>query len=103
MKLRPWSDKIAFGAPNRQIRLLIIASAVLKTVMSRSGTASEYLVSRSCMVRIYVFPCAVVGRGPTMSIETLSNALPGVSVRIMGCLVFTLVSFFNWQLSHVVT
>jgi hypothetical protein len=59
-----------------------------------------WLVSRSYIVSIYVFPLSVVGSGPTISINTLSNAMPGVSVSTMGCRVFTRTNFFNWQFRH---
>jgi len=39
----------------------------------------------------------VVGRGPMISIDNFSNAVPGVSVRTIGCRVFSLTNFFSWH------
>jgi len=52
-----------------------------------SGTTAKYLVSKSCIVDIYECPLSVVGSDPTISIDILSNAVPGISVRSMGCYV----------------
>jgi len=78
-----------------QIKWSTNALAISIAVAYFKGSAREYLVKRSCIVRIYVLPVRVSGSEPIMSIEILSNAAHGVSVIIIGCRVFTCTSFFN--------
>jgi len=51
----------------------------LMTFLYLNGTATEYFVSKSCIVSIYQCPLSVIGSGPMISIVTLLNAVPGVS------------------------
>jgi len=86
LKFEPWSVIQAFGAVyGILINFSTSASAILDDVICFSGTATEYLVSRSWIVSMYLYPLLVVGSGPTISIETLSNAVPCVSVKTMAC------------------
>jgi len=57
-------------------------------------TATKFLVSKSCIVNIYEYSLSIVGSGPMVFIDILSNVIPGVSVGTIGCRVFR-TSFFN--------
>ena len=70
------------------------ASAIEKESVLINGEATEYFVKRSCIVSIYELLFRVIGKGPIISIETLSKAAPEVSVINLGCLTLTLVNFF---------
>jgi len=62
-----------------------------------NGIATTYLVNKSCMVRIYIFPLLVIGKEPIISIEILLKAASGVSVIIMGSFGLTRINFLIWQ------
>jgi hypothetical protein len=78
-----------FGAVYGLINFSTNASPISNDVAFLSGTATEYLVSRHWIVSIYEFSLSVVRSDPTISIDTLSNAVPGVSVSTMDCRVLT--------------
>jgi hypothetical protein len=91
---------LVFGAVYVLINFSTSASAISNDVACLSGTATEYLVSRSYIVSIYEISLSVVWSGPTISMDALSNAEPVVPVMTMGCRVFKRTNFFNWQSRH---
>ena len=68
---------------------------------SDKGIAITYLVKFHCMVNMWLFPLGVVRSFPTVSIEILSKASMGVSVRISGSLVLQRFIFFSRQVLHL--
>jgi len=83
MKFGPWSVIHVFGAVYGLINFSTSALTISDDVACLSGT--EYLVSKSYIMSIYECPLSVIGSGPTISIDILSNAVSDVSVRIIGC------------------
>jgi len=79
-----WSVSQALRATNVQMKSFVNASATCIAEACFRGIAKEYLVKRSWIVRMYRLPELVDGSGPIISIDILSKAAPGVSVRIIG-------------------
>lgn len=71
IKLNPRSVRSTFGALNVHIKLLINASDMSVAAACWRGIAEEYLVRKSWIVRIYVFPAFVVGNGPMMLLSRM--------------------------------
>jgi len=78
------------------INFFMNASAIFDDVACLSAID---LVSKFCIVSIYEL--SVVESRLTISIDTLSNARSGISVRTIDCRVFTRTSFFNWRHSCI--
>lgn len=81
VQLVPWLVKITLGESNRQMNHFTKAFAISAEEIPSSGILSEYFVNKSWIVNIYSFPLLVLGNRLTMSMLTLSKALPCVSVR----------------------
>jgi len=81
MKFELWSVTQALDGVYGLINFSTRVSTIFDDVACLNGIATEYLVSRSCIVSIYVCPISVVESGLTISIETLSDVVSGVSVK----------------------
>ena len=87
----------------RVIKCSAKAEEIAVDTILRKGIASGYLVKLSWIVKIYLLPFSVLGKGPTISISIFSNASEGVTAIYIGSLVFTLTVLLSLQVSHSLT
>jgi hypothetical protein len=64
------------GTPHREKKPFTIASATVTASWFGMGKASTHFVKQSVATRMYLFPFAVTGNGPTMSMVTRSIGCP---------------------------
>ena len=66
---------------------------VTSAIACRTGTSTQYLLKLSWIFSMYWFATDVGSFGPTKSIDILLNGLTGVSLIIIGSLVFIRTNF----------
>src|SRR6218665_2926810 len=71
-----WSDNISSGAPYRRITFSTSALATVVASWLVIGIASTYFEKLSTTVRMYKYPCLLLGCGPVRSMEIRSNGSP---------------------------
>lgn len=76
----PWSVLTLHIGPKIRIHFSTIALAMVLEDLSGNGTIVINFVRSHCKVTAYLFPECVSGNGPTVSMDTISNALAGVVV-----------------------